>query len=167
MHKKIFLLAFLILILPWQTFAQPVCPICTIAVAGGVGLCRYLGIDDLISGTWVGGLIVSFILWTIDWLNRKEIHFLFRKIIISFFFYLIVILPLYWLGIMGHLLNKFWGIDRLLFGIISGSIAFLIGFWLDNFLRKKNQGKVFFLFQKVVLPILALIITSLIFSFVC
>jgi hypothetical protein len=36
---------------------MPVCPVCTIAVAGGVGLCRYLGIDDLISGSWIGALL--------------------------------------------------------------------------------------------------------------
>jgi hypothetical protein len=38
---------------------MPVCPVCTIAVAGGVGLCRYLGIDDLISGAWIGALLFS------------------------------------------------------------------------------------------------------------
>ncbi|HRZ29924.1 MAG TPA: hypothetical protein P5052_04275 [Candidatus Paceibacterota bacterium] len=30
--------------------SQAVCPVCTVAIASGVGLCRYLGIDDLISG---------------------------------------------------------------------------------------------------------------------
>jgi len=143
------------------------CPVCTIAVGAGVGLCRYLGIDDLISGTWIGGLIVSLIFWTIDWLNKREIHFLFRKILVSVFFYFIVITPLYWLGIMGHPENKFWGIDKLLFGIISGSLAFILSVLFHNFLIKKNQGKVFFYFQKVVIPISFLVILSLIFYLVC
>jgi len=143
------------------------CPVCTIAVGAGVGLCRYLGIDDLISGTWIGGLIVSLIFWTIDWLNKREIHFLFRKILVSVFFYFIVITPLYWLGIMGHPENKFWGIDKLLFGIISGSFAFILSVLFHNFLIKKNQGKVFFYFQKVVIPISFLVILSLIFYLVC
>ncbi len=31
------------------------CPVCSISIGVGVGLCRYLGIDDLISGVWIGG----------------------------------------------------------------------------------------------------------------
>ena len=143
------------------------CPVCTIAVGAGVGLCRYLGIDDLISGTWIGGSIVSLIFWTIDWLNKKQIHFLFRKISVSVFFYFIVITPLYWLDILGHPFNKFWGIDKLLFGIIAGSFAFILSVLFHNFLKKKNQGKSFFPFQKVVLPISFLIILSLIFWLIC
>ena len=143
------------------------CPVCTIAVGAGVGLCRYLGIDDLISGTWIGGLLMSLTIWTIDWLNKKKIKFLFRKPLILIFWYLISILPLYKLGIIGHPENKFLGIDRLLFGIISGSIFFLLSVFFHNFLLKKNGGKVFFPFQKVIIPVLFLLILSLIFYFLC
>ena len=143
------------------------CPICTVAVGAGVGLCRYLGIDDLISGIWIGGLIVSVILWTINWLNKKRIRFFFRKILISAFFCFIIITPLYWLGIMGHPENKFLGIDKLLFGIIAGGLAFILSAWFHNFLKKKNQGKSLFPFQKVLIPILFLVILSLIFWQIC
>ena len=54
-----------------------VCPVCTVAVGAGVGLSRWLGVDDLITGTWIGGLLVSMIWWTIDWLNKKNIRFSF------------------------------------------------------------------------------------------
>lgn len=167
MFTKFLFFGFLTTFLLIPQFSQAVCPVCTIAVGAGVGLCRYLGIDDLISGTWIGGLIVSLIFWTIDWLNKKKIRFLFRKILISTFFYFVIIVPLYWLGIMGHPENKFFGIDKLLFGILTGSPAFLLGAWFDNFLKKKNQGKSFFPFQKVVLPILFLFILSLIFLRIC
>lgn len=30
--------------------AKAVCPVCIVAVASGVGLCRFLGIDDAITG---------------------------------------------------------------------------------------------------------------------
>ena len=72
-----------------------VCPICTIAVGAGLGFSRALGIDDTISGLWVGALIISMSLWTIDRLNRKKVHFLFRKILVLIFYYSIVIWPLY------------------------------------------------------------------------
>lgn len=168
MFKKLtFLFSFLFLGLLTPGFSQAVCPVCIIAVGAGVGLCRWWGIDDLISGTWIGGLIVSIIIWVLNWLDKKSVKFKFRRLTVIILFYFIVIIPLYQMGIMGHPLNKFWGIDKLLFGIISGSLVFVISVWLNNFLKKKNQGRVFFPLQKVVLPILFLLITSLIFYLIC
>jgi len=167
MLKKLLLFGFLILGLLLSSVSEAVCPVCTVAVGAGVGLCRYLGISDLISGAWIGGLSMSLVIWTIDWLNKRKIKFLFRKPLILIFWYAISIFPLYGLGIMGHPENKFWGIDKLLFGIISGSIVFLVSFLFHNFLLKKNQGKVFFPFQKVLIPVLFLLILSLIFYFIC
>lgn len=161
MRKEIFLS--LLFFLP--TFA--LCPVCPLATGAGVGLCRYLGIDDLISGTWIGGLLMSLSLWTINFLNKKKIKFLFRKPLILIFWYSIAILPLYLLGIIGHFQNKFLGVDKLLFGIISGSIIFLVSIFFNDFLLKKNKGKVFFPFQKVIIPVSFLIILSLIFYLIC
>jgi hypothetical protein len=49
--KKIFKILSSMSILTLLPFmAKAVCPVCTIAIASGVGLCRYLGIDDLVSG---------------------------------------------------------------------------------------------------------------------
>ena len=143
------------------------CPICTIAVGAGVGLCRYLGIDDLISGAWIGGLLMSLTIWTINWLNTKKIKFLFRKILVFIFWYGISICPLYWLEIIGHPENKFLGIDKLIFGIMSGSVVFLISILFHKFLVKKNREKSYFPFQKVIIPISFLFILSLIFYFIC
>jgi len=159
-------LAFLIIFL-FISQAKAICPVCTIAVGAGVGLCRYLGIDDTISGVWIGGLIISLIIWTIDWLNKKNIRFLFRKILVAIFYYAIVIIPLYKMNIMGHLQNKLWGIDKLLVGIIAGSIAFVLSVLFNNLLLKKNQGKAYFPFQKVIIPLLFLAIISYIFSLIC
>jgi hypothetical protein len=146
---------------------MPVCPICTIAVAGGVGLCRYLGIDDLISGVWIGALLFSLCLWTIEWLNKKKIKFLFRKPLVFIFWYGLTIFPLMKIGIIGHPQNKFLGIDKLIFGIFAGSVMFSLSILFENYLRKKNQGKAYFKFQKVIVPILFLIILSLIFWQIC
>jgi len=146
---------------------MPVCPICTIAVAGGVGLCRYLGIDDLISGAWIGALLFSLFLWTIEWLNKKKIKFLFRKPLVFIFWYGLTIFPLMKIGIIGHPQNKFLGIDKLIFGIFSGTVVFLLSILFENYLRKKNQDKAYFKFQKVLIPILFLIILSLIFWRIC
>ena len=143
-----------------------VCPICIVAVGAGVGLCRWLGIDDVLSGIWIGGLIVSMIGWSLNWLEKKQIRFRLRWLTVSGLFYLAIILPLYLMGIMGNPFNKFWGMDKLLLGIIFGSLAFLLSIRFNYFLKNKNQGKVFFPFQKVVIPILFLIITTIIFHYI-
>lgn len=148
-------------------FASPayaVCPVCTIAVGAGLGLSRWLGIDDTISGIWVGGLIVSSLMWFLSWLDRKKIQFIFRDQISAIVFYLTIILPLYYANIIGHPNNKLWGIDKLLVGIMAGSIMFLIGVGVHSIL-KKRKGQSYFHFQKVALPISALAIASLIFYF--
>jgi hypothetical protein len=136
------------------------------AVGVGVGLSRYLGIDDLISGAWIGGLVMSLTIWTINWLNKRNIRFLFRKILVLIIFYLLVLLPLFLSGMIGHPYNKFLGIDKLVFGILSGSFIFLASFFFHNFLKNKNRGKSFFPFQRVVIPISFLLFLSLIFSLI-
>ncbi len=168
MNKKIFSVVIAVFLLSFLGInqAQAVCPVCTIAVGAGVGLCRWLGIDDVLSGIWIGGLIVSMIGWALSWLNKKQIRFPLRPLAVAVFFYLIVILPLYSMGIMGNAYNKFWGMDKLFLGMIFGSLAFILAVWFNSFLKKMNQGKVFFPFQKVVIPILFLIITTIIFHYV-
>jgi len=151
-------------------FAQKVlavCPICTVAVGLGVGFSRWLGIDDVITGLWVGGLIVSMITWTEDWLERKNIRFKGRIFVNILAYYALTIIPLYYSGIIGNPLNTLsvFGLDKLLFGIIAGSLAFWFGASWYFHLKEKNNGHAYFPFQKVVMPILPLIILSVIYYF--
>lgn len=146
--------------------ALAICPVCTIAVGAGVGLSRYLGVDDTVSGIWIGGLTVSMIMWTINWFNKKNIRFAGRKIATTVVYYGLIVVPLFYTGLMGHVLNKLWGIDKLLIGIILGSILFLVfGQWYQV-LKKKNNGRAYFPFQKVVMPVLPLVILTVIFYFI-
>lgn len=146
-------------------FVKAVCPVCAVVAAGGLGLSRWLGIDDTISGTLIGGILMSLVIWTIEWLDKRKIRFLFRKPLILLFWYTITIWPLLSFGIVGQEKNKFLGIDKLIFGIIFGSIFFLFGFFVDIFLKKKNCQRAYFPFQKVVIPILFLVILSFILYF--
>lgn len=143
--------------------AQAVCPVCTVAVGACIGLSRYLGVDDAITGLWIGGFIVSTTIWTINWLRGKNYVFSGYKILTTALYYLMIIVPLYFTGIIGHPFNKIWGIDKLVAGIILGSALFLLSAGANARLKKRNGGKVYFPFQKVVIPILALAIGSLIF----
>jgi hypothetical protein len=142
--------------------AEAVCPLCTIAVGAGVGLSRYLGIDDTIIGLWLGALILSSSLWLIDWFEKKKIKFFARDQIAIASFYLIVLLPLYFSGIIGHKYNTLFGIDKLLLGCFLGTIIFIKAVFAEKYLRKLNNNKVIFPYQKVVIPVVFLIIASII-----
>lgn len=143
--------------------ALAVCPICTVAACMGLGLSHYLGIDDIISGIWIGAVVLSSSLWIVDILKRKNIHFPYLKLLIVFSFYFFTILPLYRTGMIGIDGNTLWKMDKLVLGIVIGSISFLIGVFADLFLRALNDCKVFFYFQRLILPISCLVFTTTIF----
>lgn len=150
--------------------ALAVCPICTVAVAGGLGLSRYFGIDDSILGVWAGGLMVSVTMWTLDWLSRKKFKLLEKidikllTLLVFLFWVLTTYVPLFELNIIGHPFNTILGIDKLIFGSILGFFAFLFGVWGDKKVRAV-KGKQMFAFQKVVFPVLSLTIFSLVLYF--
>jgi hypothetical protein len=139
-----------------------VCPVCTVAVAAGVGVLRELGVSDIITGIWFGALIISSIAWMIDWLNRKNIHFIFKPQLVIVVFIAVFIWPLYQWNIMGVTSNVIFGIDRILFGVIIGAITFLLGVASNSYLKKINEGKVLVNYQKILIPLVYLIIASII-----
>lgn len=147
----------------FASVAQAVCPVCTVAVGAGVGLTRYLGIEDTITGVWIGGLIMSLGLWTIDWFDKKNWRFKGRKTLMVIVYYLLVIAPLYYVGIMGSPFNKLCGIDKLLLGSLVGSVGFAIGAVIHFKMKEKNNNQVYFPFQKVVFSITPLVILSIVF----
>lgn len=153
----------LYLLLPADAYA--VCPVCTAAVIGGLGLSRYLGIDDSISGIWVGGLMLSLSFWLVDWLKKKGwLKKLNDRVILGLSFislYLITFVPMQLTNFIGHPANKILGIDKLIFGSAIGTIAFLIGVIADK-KERQIKGKQLFEFQRVVFPVVALLIASVI-----
>lgn len=152
--------------------AQAVCPVCVVAVAGGLGLSEYLGIDDSIAGVWIGGLNVALIAWTLNWLEKKNWGWLSAKngaaktqrdIAITAAFYALLFWPLIAKDFIGNPGNQLFGIDKLLLGIVAGSFIFLGAVaWYES-LKKKNHGHAWFPYQKIVWPVGALAIASLLF----
>jgi hypothetical protein len=163
----IFIFSFLGLSLIFAKEVFAVCPICTVAVGAGVGFSRWLGIDDTITGLWIGGLTVSMITWTIAWFQKKQINFKGIKILTVIGYYLIVVLPLYFMGLLANPLNAIYStwVDKILIGVVIGSIGFWLGAEWYYDLKKKNNGHSYFPFQKVVMPIAPLIIMSVVFYF--
>lgn len=166
MQKKIIKISLLLITIFWAIPAKAVCPACTIAVASGLGLSRYFGIDDTVIGVWVGSFLMSMTLWTINWLNSKKIKFYGRKILITIFYYGLTIWPLYTMDIIGHSANKILGIDKLVFGTILGTILFMVANSVYQYIKNKNNGRAHFPFQKIAIPVGTLASTSLILYFV-
>lgn len=158
---------FLLLPLAAAKAMVPICIVCTAAVSAGVGLSRWLGVDDAITGLWIGGLTLSIALWTINWLTNKNIKFFGRQPLIIVSYYALLIWPLYHYNMIGHPLNKLCGTDKLLLGITVGTIGFIVAVLFNEYLKKNNGGKVYFPFQKVVLPVGLLAVLSLILYLIC
>jgi len=169
--KEVGILASLLL-LPFffTTPVNAVCPLCTVAVGAGVGLSRSLGIDDSIVGVWIGGFLISSSLWLAGWIQKKK----FAKKVSSWVWslasivlmYAFVLIPMKISGLIGVAENTLFSIDKVLLGIILGSIMFFLGSKLHTFLQNKNKGKVYFPYQRVVIPMATLLLTTIILYFV-
>ncbi len=146
-----------------STPSYAICPVCTVAVGAGLGFSRYFGIDDVITGVWIGGLVVSSIMWVLDILKRKDIKNWVWKTLVPVSTYAFLGLTLYLLDFVGHPLNTLWGVDKIVLGILSGSIIFYLFARLHLYLKEKNDGKVYIPFQKVIFTVGSLLILTVLF----
>jgi hypothetical protein len=144
-----------------------VCPMCTVAVGAGVGFSRWIGIDDAITGLWLGAFLLSLALWTIDWLAKKNIKSWPVKFATLIAYYALAVIPLYYAKIIAHPIDFICSCadDKLLLGIVQGSVAFFFAAKLYEFLKERNRGHAHFPFEKIVMPIVFLLVFSLIFYF--
>lgn len=142
---------------------KAVCPVCTAAVVAGLGLSRWLGVDDAVSGVWIGGILLSSSFWFFSWIIKKYPRFdsKLNKYLTVILMYALVIVPLILTGVIGHPFNRIWGIDKLVAGITFGSASFMFGVWADKKIRK-IKGSQLFTYQKVVFPVSALIIAGIV-----
>ncbi len=171
--RKLFVCCWLFVVFLFVTYyilpaTQPVyavCPVCTVAVGAGLGLARYFGVDDTVSGVWIGGLILSSSFWLSDWLKKKDFAFIPKlyarryTLFTTLIMYLVVILPLWFSKIIGHPFNTIFGIDKLIFGTAFGSLVFFLAVRADKLVRY-IKGKQLFIYQKIVFPIVSLAIIS-------
>jgi hypothetical protein len=148
--------------------AQAICPVCIVAVGAGLGLSEYLGIDDSVAGLWIGGLIVGISVWTINYFEKKQWLIKYRDwrdYLIFLIYYVMVLYPLYLQDFIGNPFNQLYGLDKLLLGIVIGSLFFALSAHAYEIIKKRNGGHAHFPFEKVIIPIGALVLLSVIFYF--
>ncbi len=145
------------------------CSICTIAAGTGLIIFRKLGIDDSITGLWIGGLLMSTTLLTVNWFKSKNFRFWGFSFITGAVYYAAVLIPFYQKNIISKVIlgshyQTLLGVDKLVLGICIGSIFLLFGVIAYGIMKKKN-GHAHFPFEKVVLPIAPLLILTFVFYF--
>ena len=171
--KKIIL--FLILVIFIIPFVSAHCPLCTAAAGVGVGVARFYGVHDSIVGLLLGGFVVSTGLWLNNWLKKRKINIPLQNLILVALSFLLLVVPLYTTSIIhsfdivratpqvySMLGMGIYGIDNLLFGIISGTLLTSVVFGFSDYLKEKN-GKRLFVYQGLVFMLISLAIFSFIF----
>lgn len=172
MKKILKILSFLLvpsayLLLPSAVSAH--CPLCVGGAVVGLSIARFFGIDDAITGLWLAALIGALSFWTDSYLSKK-IKFAFWRPVLYVAFFAFMVWSMYafndWVitNLKFYLINKhagqLFGVDKLIFGMIFGGIVFYVVDAIDDYLIKRN-GKVYFQFQRVVVPLTSILILSI------
>src|SRR3989338_353340 len=122
------------------------CPLCTAATIVGVGVTRSLGWDDSIVGVFVGALIVSSALWVNNIFKKRNIggNAFLRISSIALASFVLTVLSFYFAGLFGPANTyKIFGMERILFGSLSGAIVSFTAFLISNKIKTKNNRNIF------------------------
>lgn len=148
--------------------AKPVlahCPLCAAATAGGVAATRFLGVDDTVTGTFIGGFVASTGLWFSNWLTKKrngKALLQFQGAVFVALSLALTVLTLYLARLLGSPDPTYTmlGVDKLLVGTIAGTAVSLAAFRLHKWIRAVNSNKSFVPFQGIIVTMLALSATA-------
>jgi len=134
-------------------------PICAIGIAGGLWLSRSIGINDLTLGIWIGALLLSLAIQLNKFLIKRNKAFSLSFWLIFILMWIMSILPLW-----GRLKTTefFCGMPRLIFGALIGTFVLYSSDWLNNKIISRHDNKVYFYYQRTIIPIMALILVSVI-----
>lgn len=140
--------------------ANPACAVCTVAVAAGLEIARKLGVDDGVIAVWAGALLTLIGYWTILWFDKKGWNFKFRNALLMLLsFSMIFAVYIKDLTYTPKPILIFY-MDPFLFCAILGGLILIYSSIFYQWMKKNNGGHAHFPFEKVVLPIVALVIAG-------
>lgn len=137
------------------------CPVCVVTVGGGLFIAKKLGIDDLLVSIWLSGLNTALAFWFATSMKKKLLN---SGWLWSFALFVFTLIYMMATKQTGHRGNTFLGVDKIVFGMTLGFIVSLAAVFVDKLIRYKNNGKVRFYYQKVIIPLVFFLATSGIFS---
>ena len=161
-----YLLCASVVLCAFMGVAAAVCPVCTIAIGAGLEGMRILGVKDVLTGIWAGGLTVSLIGWTANYMRKHGVKNIFWYIL-NIVLYVGLLAGVYFFPANNPIVkwwdNCMWGIDQFLLGILVGATTFVVMELWYLHIKKKHGGHALFPFQKVVMPFVGLLIMTGIF----
>lgn len=156
--------------LPQTVYAM--CPLCVAGAAIGLSIARYYGVDDTVTGLWLGALAVSTALWINTIIknrmrkaNMKQMPF--QSVIVFVTIAAATIVPFYSAGFfngMPNMVDTIFGINKLVIGAVIGGIITLIGAPLSNFIKRKRNSML--PYQAIILTLGLLAISLLLLWYV-
>jgi len=141
-------------------------PICAVGIASGLGISSWLGINDITLGLWMGALILSFSIQFNIFLNKKGKSFPFSFWAIFIGTYLLSFLPIL-INLDKYTSSIICDFPDVICGSILGILTLFLVDKANLFVIDKHNKKVYFYYQKVIIPIIGLIIVSMIIEAMC
>lgn len=162
---KLILALFFTAISSAKAFANPACAVCTIAVGASLEIARHLGVDDSVVGVWAGAMLALIGYWTILWFEKKGWRFKGRD-------FILIALSVAMIGFMyvsemtysPDVIGIFY-IDPFLFSTILGALVLIYSSAFYQWMKKRNGGHAHFPFEKVLVPVAALALLSVLFYY--
>jgi hypothetical protein len=143
-----------------SVYAQ--CPVCIVTVGGGLFIAKKLGLDSLLTALWISGLNVAISFWFVSFIKKPK--FLKNPLLWTIIMFASTYIYLATTKQMYHKNDTFMHVDKVLVGLVMGTLIWLLGIGIDKLIRKYNKGKVLFFYQKVIVPLSLLIVTSVVFN---
>ena len=154
------------LTLSGRVFANPACAVCTVAIGASLSIARNLGVDDCVVGVWAGAMLAIVGYWAIRWFEKRKWNFPHRDAVLMILS--IASIGFMYMGDLHYDPTVYLGflyIDSFLFTTILGAITFILAMNFYEWMKKKNGGHAHFPFEKVVVPVLTVLIVSLLFHY--
>jgi len=160
------IIAGLMCMVPASAFANPACPICTVAIGAALPITRRLGVPDAVAGLWAGAFLAIMGYWIIRFMDRRGWRFFGRNALVLALS--VATIGFAYMGTVKYSPCTYLGflkVDPLLMGAITGAVLFILTEKLYDWMKAKNGGHAHFPFEKVVLPVVVLALASV--AFMC
>lgn len=154
------------LVLSARAFANPACAVCTVAIGASLTIARKMGVKDEVVGVWAGAMFAILGYWLIRYFQKKNWNFPNRDNILMALS--IASVGFLYFGELNYnpiLFLGFLYIDSFLFATLCGAVVFISAMHFYEWMKAHHGGHAHFPFEKVVVPVLAVFILSLIFNY--
>ena len=149
-----------------RALANPACAVCTVAIGASLSLARKMGVEDVVVGVWAGAMLAIVGYWVMRWFDKRNWHFCYRDQLLMILS--VASVGFMYLGDLSYNPDLFLGflyIDPFLFATLVGALTFILAMKGYEWLKARNGGHAHFPFEKVVIPVGAVLVVSLIFNY--